>query len=130
MSVSSNSTLLESQGFYIMHFNPSYPYATRSQSVSVKKSSDDPSQGGSQSISGSLMPMMSEALASAPEDVEDIRSSVAPSDNLPDYESELTDFSDDDDAGPDLQYPGEPTAVNPPSSSNANMVGSPPGRGN
>ncbi|KAK1218052.1 hypothetical protein PQX77_019281 [Marasmius sp. AFHP31] len=96
----------------------------------IPESSDDPSQGDSQPISGSSMPMMSEASASAPEDVEDIRSSVAPSDDLPDYESELTDFSDGDDAGSDLQYPGEPTAVNPPSSSNANMVGSPPGRGN
>ncbi|KAK1218943.1 hypothetical protein PQX77_018350 [Marasmius sp. AFHP31] len=126
MSVSSNSTLLKSQGSHIMHFNPSYPYTTCSQSVSVKKSSDVPSQGGSQSISGSSMLMMSEASASAPEDVEDIRSSVAPSDNLPDYESELTDFSDDNDARPDLQYPGEPTAVNPPSFLNANLVGSPP----
>ncbi|KAK1217950.1 hypothetical protein PQX77_019379 [Marasmius sp. AFHP31] len=109
MSVSSNSTLLESQGFYIMHFNPSYPYATRSQSVSVKKSSDVPTQGSSQSLSGSSIPMMSEASASAPEDVEDIRSSVAPSDDLPDYESELTDFSDDEVmGGSSLEYPGDP----------------------
>ncbi|KAK1216237.1 hypothetical protein PQX77_021134 [Marasmius sp. AFHP31] len=100
---------------------PSYAGAFGDLFKGVKKPSPPSSSDPGVAVLGSSLPVLSGVSASGPDDVEDIRSSVAPTESeLSDYESDSNDLPDPELLQPMLEYPAN--SVPPPMGSARQFV--------